>query len=132
MLAFQRYGTRFELGGEIIGYVVEVPHLSLWNPCFASAVELEQLESKVASDFPNLVYFTPLRASISCTGSFLDYIAGGMQINFTVAVDYTASNGDPRMRTSLHYHDPSGQTLNEARNLVLNRRMSNVAAPNFL
>ena len=25
--------------------------------------------------------------------SFLDYIRGGMQINFTVAIDFTASNG---------------------------------------
>ena len=25
--------------------------------------------------------------------SFLDYIKGGMQINFTVAIDFTASNG---------------------------------------
>uniref|UniRef100_A0A672KGH8 C2 domain-containing protein n=1 Tax=Sinocyclocheilus grahami TaxID=75366 RepID=A0A672KGH8_SINGR len=28
--------------------------------------------------------------------SFLDYIMGGCQIQFTVAIDFTASNGDPR------------------------------------
>ncbi|XP_075899269.1 copine-3 isoform X2 [Nelusetta ayraudi] len=40
--------------------------------------------------------------------SFLDYIMGGCQINFTVAVDFTGSNGDPRSSTSLHYISPQG------------------------
>jgi hypothetical protein len=31
---------------------------------------------------------------------------GGCQINFTVGVDFTASNGDPSQPTSLHYIDP--------------------------
>ncbi|ELU11603.1 hypothetical protein CAPTEDRAFT_227478 [Capitella teleta] len=38
--------------------------------------------------------------------SFLDFIQGGMQLNFTVAIDFTASNGDPRTSTSLHYINP--------------------------
>lgn len=29
-----------------------------------------------------------------------------MQLNFTVAIDFTASNGDPRQPNSLHYIDP--------------------------
>ncbi|MCL4121366.1 UNVERIFIED_CONTAM: hypothetical protein GTU68_052726 [Idotea baltica] len=35
--------------------------------------------------------------------TFLDYIRGGLQLHFTVAVDFTASNGDPRQPTSLHF-----------------------------
>ncbi|RCN53476.1 C2 domain protein [Ancylostoma caninum] len=35
--------------------------------------------------------------------SFLDYIQAGTQLDFTVAVDLTASNGDPRKSSSLHY-----------------------------
>ncbi|KAK4304697.1 hypothetical protein Pmani_023369 [Petrolisthes manimaculis] len=38
--------------------------------------------------------------------SFLDYIRGGTQIHFTVAVDFTASNGDPTTPASLHYLQP--------------------------
>uniref|UniRef100_A0A668AJL0 Copine-3 n=1 Tax=Myripristis murdjan TaxID=586833 RepID=A0A668AJL0_9TELE len=40
--------------------------------------------------------------------SFLDYIMGGCQLNFTVAVDFTGSNGDPRSPQSLHYISPQG------------------------
>jgi len=41
--------------------------------------------------------------------SFLDFIRGGCEINFTVAIDFTASNGDPRDLRSLHYMDPRGR-----------------------
>ena len=38
--------------------------------------------------------------------TFLDYILGGCQINFTVAVDFTGSNGNPKSPNSLHYINP--------------------------
>lgn len=38
--------------------------------------------------------------------TFLDFIKGGTQINFTVAIDFTASNGNPAQPTSLHYMSP--------------------------
>jgi hypothetical protein len=34
--------------------------------------------------------------------SFLDYLAGGTEISLMVAVDFTASNGDPKFSNSLH------------------------------
>uniref|UniRef100_W5MWF2 Copine-3 n=1 Tax=Lepisosteus oculatus TaxID=7918 RepID=W5MWF2_LEPOC len=40
--------------------------------------------------------------------SFLDYIMGGCQLNFTVGIDFTGSNGDPRSPDSLHYISPNG------------------------
>uniref|UniRef100_A0A8C5DWQ4 Copine-1-like n=1 Tax=Gouania willdenowi TaxID=441366 RepID=A0A8C5DWQ4_GOUWI len=43
--------------------------------------------------------------------SFLDYVMGGCQINFTVGIDFTGSNGDPRLPNTLHYLSPDG--LNE-------------------
>ncbi|CAL8336216.1 unnamed protein product [Lota lota] len=48
----------------------------------------------------------------SCTlmtqHTFLDYVMGGCQINFTVGIDFTGSNGDPRSPNSLHYMSPDG------------------------
>ncbi|KAG8436005.1 hypothetical protein GDO86_007195 [Hymenochirus boettgeri] len=38
--------------------------------------------------------------------TFVDYIKGGTQLNFTVAIDFTASNGNPSQPTSLHYMNP--------------------------
>ncbi|MBN3284768.1 CPNE3 protein, partial [Polyodon spathula] len=40
--------------------------------------------------------------------TFLDYIMGGCQINFTIGIDFTGSNGDPRSPESLHYISPQG------------------------
>ncbi|XP_074865220.1 copine-2 isoform X2 [Carettochelys insculpta] len=40
--------------------------------------------------------------------SFLDYILGGCQLMFTVGIDFTASNGNPRDPSSLHYISPLG------------------------
>ncbi|XP_033994758.1 copine-1 isoform X2 [Trematomus bernacchii] len=40
--------------------------------------------------------------------TFLDYVMGGCQINFTVGVDFTGSNGDPRSPNSLHYMSQDG------------------------
>ncbi|CAD7684593.1 unnamed protein product [Nyctereutes procyonoides] len=39
---------------------------------------------------------------------FLDYVMGGCQINFTVGMDFTGSNGDPSSPDSLHYLSPTG------------------------
>ncbi|XP_074317138.1 protein BONZAI 1-like [Silene latifolia] len=41
--------------------------------------------------------------------TFIDYLAGGCELNFMVAIDFTASNGNPRLPDSLHYIDPSGR-----------------------
>ncbi|XP_068197482.1 copine-9-like [Antennarius striatus] len=38
--------------------------------------------------------------------TFVDFIQGGTQLNFTVAIDFTASNGNPSQPTSLHYMSP--------------------------
>jgi hypothetical protein len=38
--------------------------------------------------------------------SFLDYIQGGTRMNFSVAIDFTASNGDPSLSSSLHFRNP--------------------------
>jgi hypothetical protein len=37
------------------------------------------------------------------------FIAGGCEISLMVAIDFTASNGDPAMPNSLHYVNPAGR-----------------------
>lgn len=47
--------------------------------------------------------------AVSSVYSIVDYILCGCEINFFVAIDFTASNGDPRSPGSLHYIDPTGR-----------------------
>uniref|UniRef100_A0A8C5FPX6 Copine Vb n=1 Tax=Gadus morhua TaxID=8049 RepID=A0A8C5FPX6_GADMO len=54
----------------------------------------------------NAFIVTLLSFSVESESTFLDYIKGGTQINFTVAIDFTASNGNPSQSTSLHYMNP--------------------------
>ncbi|NXX22186.1 CPNE9 protein, partial [Podargus strigoides] len=49
---------------------------------------------------------TLLSFSVESEFTFVDYIRGGTQLNFTVAIDFTASNGLPSHPTSLHYVSP--------------------------
>ncbi|NXE91504.1 CPNE9 protein, partial [Menura novaehollandiae] len=49
---------------------------------------------------------TLLSFSVESEFTFVDYIRGGTQLNFTVAIDFTASNGLPSQPTSLHYASP--------------------------
>ena len=39
--------------------------------------------------------------------SFLEYVFGGCEIDLSIAVDFTLSNGDPRQPSSLHFLDPN-------------------------
>lgn len=47
-----------------------------------------------------------LQCKVEQQPTFLDFIRGGTQINFVVAVDFTASNGDQNNPNSLHYLNP--------------------------
>ena len=47
--------------------------------------------------------------NVSPMYSFVDYLFGGCEICFLVAIDFTQSNGDPRDPRSLHYIDPLGR-----------------------
>lgn len=44
---------------------------------------------------------------------FVDYLSGGLELQLSVAVDYTGSNGDPRKPGTLHYIDRAGGQLND-------------------
>jgi len=69
----------------------------------------EKKQRKKGSKYKNSGKVILQSISIISVPSFLDYIQGGTQVNFTVAVDFTGSNGHPADPRSLHYMDPSGQ-----------------------
>jgi hypothetical protein len=46
------------------------------------------------------------QCAITRKPTFADFLRGGLQLNLAVAVDFTASNGDPQTPKSLHYRDP--------------------------
>ncbi|XP_053401940.1 copine-8-like isoform X2 [Mercenaria mercenaria] len=50
-----------------------------------------------------------MNCKVEIVPSFLDYLQGGVEMNFTVAIDFTASNGNPSQPNSLHYYDPYKQ-----------------------
>lgn len=46
--------------------------------------------------------------------TFLDYIAGGTDIQLMCAIDFTASNGDPSYPSSLHFRSQEGNEYTRA------------------
>ncbi|XP_063053858.1 copine-8 [Engraulis encrasicolus] len=66
-------------------------------------------KKKKKKKYKNSGTVTLLSCLIDTEVTFLDYIKGGTQINFTVAIDFTASNGNPSQPTSLHYLSPYHQ-----------------------
>ncbi|SPQ94417.1 unnamed protein product (mitochondrion) [Plasmodiophora brassicae] len=53
------------------------------------------------------------RVEVYKEASFLDYIQGGLNLKLMVAIDFTASNGEPNDPASNHYIDPTRRTLNK-------------------
>lgn len=56
--------------------------------------------------------------------SFLDYINAGLDMNLVIGVDFTASNGEPHLNTSLHYlgsdHNQYMTAISEVGKILLN------------
>jgi hypothetical protein len=52
------------------------------------------------------------KVSVTRAHTFLDYINGDCEVSLMTAIDFTASNGDPKGSTSLHYIDTQSGQLN--------------------
>ncbi|XP_075016902.1 copine-2 isoform X3 [Calonectris borealis] len=77
----------------------------------ASPLELECInpkKQKKKKNYKNSGIIIVKSCKITRDFSFLDYILGGCQLMFTVGIDFTASNGNPRDPSSLHYINPMG------------------------
>jgi len=68
-----------------------------------SEIRCFPLKLPLGSNAPRDAKLTIINALSINTPIFLDYIAGGTQINLVVAIDFTESNKDPSMPFSLHY-----------------------------
>lgn len=44
---------------------------------------------------------------------FTDYLTGGCELELSIAIDFTGSNGDPRRHGTLHFRHPDGVHLND-------------------
>lgn len=55
---------------------------------------------------PTRIILTLSNRKVTEDVTFLDYIIGGCEISLVIAIDFTASNGDPSQRGSLHFCDP--------------------------
>ena len=69
----------------------------------------DKKRNKKGSKYKNSGTVNLRKSEVHLVPSFLDYIQGGMELSFTVAIDFTASNGNPASSNSLHHIDPMGK-----------------------
>ena len=67
----------------------------------------------VGLNVTNMAPMAPPMGSISSKPKFVDFLSGGLELQLSVAVDFTGSNGDPRKPGTLHYIDHGGGQLND-------------------
>jgi hypothetical protein len=58
-------------------------------------------------------------ALVTSVPTFLDYVRSGWELNMVVGIDFTGSNGNPALPTSLHYRPPSGESYNAYETSIL-------------
>lgn len=94
---------------EVFGWRRSGAH-RLWSSCKTSVADLEAGKTLTLELPPGAKKPAgSLKAQFTTRviPSFLDYIRGGMELQFQVAIDYTASNGPPLDPTSLHFRSPN-------------------------
>lgn len=86
----------------------------------AGCNEVDELSREVATKAILEPSAPPLEIPISKGRfpTFAEYISGGCEINLTVAIDFTGSNGDPRQPGTLHYFNPDG-SMNDYQKAIM-------------
>jgi hypothetical protein len=72
---------------------------------------ISEEENSTTSDDPYIINIAALPTPIAAPATFQDYIDSGWKLDFQVAIDFTSSNGDPRLPGTLHDQNPI--TLND-------------------
>ncbi|KAK7102331.1 copine-8-like [Littorina saxatilis] len=91
---------------EIIGEFTTNMRTLSQGPGENNQYEVVNPQKKSKKKYKNSGQVALLTIRIEAEHSFLDFVKGGMQMNFTVAIDFTASNGNPQAPNSLHYQNP--------------------------
>ncbi|CAI5745752.1 unnamed protein product [Peronospora destructor] len=68
----------------------------------------EALQKKKGKKYTNAGLLVAAEAEIYREHTFIDYLRGGLEMSLIIGIDYTASNGPPHDRRSLHFLDPRG------------------------
>ncbi|MCP9265867.1 Protein BONZAI 3-like protein [Dirofilaria immitis] len=96
-------------------FLVPVSHFSYASASCSIGIDVynyninreDKLIGKCTTSFDQLLRGVgALNAYKVASSSFIDYLKAGTQIHFSVAVDFTASNGNPLDPSSLHYIHP--------------------------
>ncbi|XP_024118608.1 copine-1 [Oryzias melastigma] len=95
-----------DLIGSFTTKVSELQKAAHGSPVEFQCIHPEKQKKKKSYKNSGLVLVKSCKLEAQYT--FLDYVMGGCQINFTVGIDFTGSNGDPRSPESLHYLSPDG------------------------
>ena len=75
---------------------------------------------KTKSGYTNSGKLKCIDARLEHHPSFTEYLRGGLEMSLMIAIDFTASNGDPRDRRSLHHLDPARQFMNPYQAAIVN------------
>jgi Copine len=119
-------GSLFVLQAEVAGLVapsaplieqMSATSISLQPPGVVASSEPATSETATAVRFGSVLPMAPPPSapeyssrsadSSSQKDLFVDYISGGCELNVVVAIDFTGSNGDPRIPGTLHHIDPN-------------------------
>merc|ERR1711875_111903 len=68
----------------------------------------EKKKKKKGGRYKNSGVLHVNKCELELRPTFLDFISYGTELAFTVAIDFTGSNGNPQDPHSLHYNDPTG------------------------
>ena len=96
-------GTLSVVKAEVSGVVAAATTAAVTQQFAATSI------STTSKDSTGVVPPTASFNTFSSSGSpnFVDYVSGGCELNVVVAIDFTGSNGDPRVPGALHYIDPN-------------------------
>ncbi|KAM3841259.1 copine-3 isoform 1-T2 [Vipera latastei] len=95
-----------DLIGTFQATMSKLKEASRHSPIEFECINEKKRQKKKSYKNSGIVSFKHCEVITECT--FLDYVMGGCQLNFTVGIDFTGSNGDPRSSDSLHYISPNG------------------------